>query len=86
MQLHLPNFSWDLWRYAFAAFKLWGTIYFMQLQSWSSSEAITHKLGGGGVHGRKWNHLSLWRFFPCFMVFFAQKLAIFPLKRSVLDV
>ena len=32
MHLHLPFFSWDSFQYAFAAFKIIGTIYFMQLQ------------------------------------------------------
>ena len=40
--------------------------------------------GGRGVHAWNGYHLSFWRFFPCFIVFFASKLAIFPLKRSVL--
>ena len=45
-------------------------------QCWEWGGVYTHEMGG--------YHLSFWRFFPCFTVFFASKLAIFPLKRSVL--
>ena len=41
--------------------------------------------GGGGECTRvKWVPFVLLAFFPCFTVAFASKLAIFPLKRSVL--
>ena len=36
------------------------------------------------LYTRNWYHLSFWRFFHCFTVFVASKLAIFPLKRSVM--
>ena len=41
-------------------------------------------VGGGGVHAWNGYHLSFWRFSPCFTVSFSSKLAIVPLKRSVL--
>ena len=51
MQLHLPYFSWDSSQYAFAAFKIWGIFYFMELQFWRFSELTSHKLLGRWVVG-----------------------------------
>ena len=48
MQLHLPYFLWDSFQYAFAAFKIIGITYFMELQFWRFSELILHKLWGEG--------------------------------------
>ena len=48
------------------------------------SSAVLTTRKGDTVHARIGYHLSFWRFFPCFAAFFVSKLAIFPLKRSVL--
>ena len=45
--------------------------------------ANASRRGGGGCTRAKWVPFVLLAFFPCFIVFFASKLAIYPLKRSV---
>ena len=47
MLLHLPYFFWDSFQHAFAAFKMIGINYFMQLQFWKFSELILNKFWGG---------------------------------------
>ena len=47
MQLHLPCFLWDCCQYAFTAFNMLGIICSMELEFWSFSEIVSHKLFGG---------------------------------------
>ena len=42
--LHMPLLLWESFQYAFAAFKLWRSIDFRQLQFCSFSKLISHKL------------------------------------------
>ena len=49
MQSHLPYILWDYFQYAFAALKIIGIIYFMQLQFWRFLELILRTLWGEGI-------------------------------------
>ena len=44
-----------------------------------------HRFRGGGVLTREMGTICPFGIFPCFIVFFDSTLAIFPLKRSVLE-
>ena len=54
VQLHLPYFTCNYSQYAYEFSESWGLfIFFMQLQFWSFSELISHKLWGEGIESRK---------------------------------